>query len=102
IPNLSADGRWHSVQFDLTPTWRAFWLRRTQARPPRVALRPMLGSLDNHAYGVAGLGGNRFGAAYAVSDLSFMKPEDVDFEAPGLAKVVWPFDPDGDGASLQL
>ncbi|MBI3830103.1 MAG: PDZ domain-containing protein [Planctomycetes bacterium] len=99
---IPVDGKWHSVQVDLGPSWAALWKRRGYDRPPRPNLRPMFGCLDVHAYAVAGLGVNRLGASYAVSDLMFLKPEDVDFTPPKLAKIVWPFDADGDGRRLKL
>lgn len=99
---VPADGKWHSVQVDLGPFWAALWKRRGYERAPRPNLRPMFGCMAVHEYAVAGLGVNRSGASYAVSDLMFLKPEDVDFTPPKLAKVVWPFDAYGDGRRLKL
>ncbi|MCW8129660.1 MAG: PDZ domain-containing protein [Planctomycetota bacterium] len=99
---LAADGRWHTVQFDLGPSWAELWKRRGYDAPPRASLRPMFGCLAWHDYTVAGFGGNRAGASYAVTDLMALKPEDVDFTPPSVAKVIWPYDEGGDGHSVKV
>ncbi|MCZ7643803.1 MAG: PDZ domain-containing protein [Planctomycetota bacterium] len=99
---VPADGRWHAVQADLGRDWAAFWARRGFRYPPGATLRPMLASLDNRTYALAGFGGNRVGATYAVSDLSFLRASDADRTPPKLAAVIWPFDAEGDGRRLEL
>lgn len=100
--SIPADGHWHTVQINLLPGWEALWKRRGQDRPPHPALRPFFGAVTHHDYAVAGFGGNQLGAKYAVSDLTFLRAEDIDFTAPKLVKCIWPFDAEGDGRSLKL
>ncbi len=102
VPNVQADGRWHTVQFDLEPTWREMIkLHRSRSEMSRGwALRPMIGNLDNHGYLLAGMNGNHEGAAYSISDLIVYAPREADKRAPSVKRVVWPFDPEGDGKSV--
>lgn len=99
---MPCDGKWHTVQFDLGPSWAALWKRRGYDAAPRASLRPMIGCLAPHEYTVAGFGDNRAGSSYTVSDLMTLKPEDVDFAAPTVSKVLWPYDEGGDGHSLKV
>ncbi|MCY3018117.1 MAG: hypothetical protein NTW87_03675 [Planctomycetota bacterium] len=102
IPGVQADGRWHAVQFDLNPSWRALWQARGYNRPGRRMLRLMMGNLDNHGYLLAGMNGNHAGAAYSVSDIMALTPREVDRAPPQVARVVWPYDADGDGRSVAI
>ncbi len=102
VPGAVADGKWHVVQFDLQPSWRDFWRRRGYLHPARLNLRPMFGNLDNTGYLLAGMNGNHAGAAYSVTEVKTLKPEEADNEAPKVARVIWPFDADGDGHSIAI
>lgn len=103
IPGVPADGKWHTVQFDLERSWNAYWLRRGLAGPPSSGgLRPLFGCLDNGDYALAGFGCNGPGSAYAVSELKIYPIGAVDKLAPKLKSVVWPFDAGGDGRSVQF
>jgi hypothetical protein len=102
VPGVQADGRWHAVQFDLQPSWRALWKQRGYKHPTQRALRLMIGNLSNQGYLLAGMNGNHAGAAYSVSNIALYAARDVDAEAPVVARVVWPYDADGDGRSVQV
>jgi len=102
VPGVQADGRWHAVQFDLNPSWRALWQQRGLGRPRRYLLRPIVGNLDNHGYLLAGMNGNHAGAAYSISDIQVLSPKDTDTVPPSVERVIWPYDADGDGRSVTL
>ena len=102
VPGVQADGQWHAVQFDLNPSWRAFWHSRGFNRPARRPFRLMLGNLDNHGYLLAGIGGNHAGAAYSVSDFSVLAPHDTDNQPPKVERVIWPYDAEGDGHTVTI
>ena len=78
VPEVQADGRWHSVQFDLQPSWHALMKRHRNEgglTRPR-GLRAMLGNLDNQGYLLAGMNANHAGAAYSISTtLEFRLPK---------------------------
>lgn len=103
IPGVPADGKWHTVQFDLERSWNAYWVRRGLAGPPSSGgLRPLFACLDNGAYALAGFGCNAPGAAYAVSGLKMFPIGAVDKLPPKLKSVGWPFDAGGDGRSVRF
>ncbi|MGD0089669.1 MAG: PDZ domain-containing protein, partial [Planctomycetota bacterium] len=103
IPNVKADGRWHAVQYDLNPSWRALWQQRGYKRPRTYpVLRPMIGNLANQGYLLAGLNGNHAGAAYSISDIQTFSPRETSSAAPSVQSVIWPFDPAGDGRSVAV
>ena len=102
FPNVVADGKWHALQFDLQPSWREFWRRRGFPRGARLSLRPIFGNLDNTGYLLAGMNGNHAGAAYSVTEIKSLLCENTDKSAPSVARVVWPFDAEGDGHSIAV
>jgi hypothetical protein len=102
IPNVQADGRWHSVQFNLQPAWHALMKFHRVERERPHNLRAMVGNLDNNGYLLAGMNGNHAGAAYSVSDLIVFTPRQVDKRPPAVKQVVWPYDTDGDGKSIYI
>jgi hypothetical protein len=102
IPNVKADGRWHTVQFDLQPSWRALWKSRGYNRPGAFAGRMILGNLDNHGYLLAGMNGNHAGAAFSVSEITALSPAETDKTPPKAERAVWPYDDGGDGRSVQI
>ena len=101
IPGVVADGRWHTVQFDLQPSWREYWRGRGE-RPMVLTMRLMFGNLDNSGYLLAGMNGNACGASYSVSDPIKFTPREIDRAAPTVKRVIWPGDAEGDGHSLQI
>jgi len=102
IPNVKADGRWHAIQFDLQPSWRALWKMRGYNRPGQFAGRLILGNLDNHGYLLAGMNGNHAGAAFSVSEITALAPVETDKTPPKVDRVIWPYDDEGDGHSVQI
>lgn len=103
ISGVPADGKWHTVQFDLERSWNAYWLRRGLAGPPSSGgLRPLFACLDNGGYALAGFGCNPPGAAYAASELKMYPIGAVDKLPPKLKSVVWPYDAGGDGRSVKF
>jgi hypothetical protein len=102
VPNVIADGRWHTVQFDLQPSWREFWKRRGFNRASACRLRPFIGNADNHGYLLAGMNGNHAGARYGISDIKVFNPREFDKTAPKISRVIWPFDAEGDGCNITV
>ncbi|HYG74517.1 MAG TPA: PDZ domain-containing protein [Planctomycetota bacterium] len=102
IPDVKADGRWHAVQFDLQPSWRQLWRARGFNQPRQRFFRVLVGNLDNHGYLLAGMNGNHAGAAYSISDIQALTPQETDKRAPRVARVIWPYDADGDGRSVVI
>lgn len=102
IPGVMADGNWHTVQFDLYPSWQEFWRSRNQDGRTRAGMRLMFGNLDNTNYLLAGMNGNHAGAVYAVSDVKSFAPSAVATQGPRAAKVIWPYDAEGDGHSVKI
>jgi len=102
IPGVVADGKWHTVQVDLEPSWRDFWKSRGRAFPIRLALRPMFGNLCNQGYLLAGMNGNHAGATYSATEVKPMTPQESVTDLPKIARAVWPFDADGDGHSVAV
>ncbi|HYF50061.1 MAG TPA: DUF6250 domain-containing protein [Planctomycetota bacterium] len=102
IPNVKADGKWRTVQFDLQPSWRAFWNSRGFNRGGNVNYRVMIGNLSNQGYLLAGMNGNHVGSAYSISDIQVMTPRDIDAIPAKVSRVIWPYDADGDGRSIVL
>lgn len=100
IPGAVADGKWHVAQLDLQPTWRQFWRNRGYSQPARLNLRPMFGNLDNTGYLLAGMNGNHAGASYSVTEIQTFSDTSADNQAPTVARVIWPFDAEGDGHSI--
>lgn len=101
IPSIVADGNWHTVQYDLQPSWHEFWRKRNMPLN-RLTLRLMFCNLDNANYLLAGMGGNHAGAVYAISEVQTFPPSSVTKQAPRVTKVTWPFDAEGDGHSIKL
>ncbi|HEY3324673.1 MAG TPA: PDZ domain-containing protein [Planctomycetota bacterium] len=102
VPGVVADGRWHAIQFDLSQSWRMMWQQRGFNRPHRQAYRLMMGNLDNHGYLLAGMNGNHVGAAYSISNIVAYAPSELARTTPAVEKVIWPFDPAGDGRSMTI
>ncbi|MFH0939107.1 MAG: PDZ domain-containing protein [Planctomycetota bacterium] len=100
VPEVKADGRWHTMQFDLQPSWQAFWKKRGCNQDTNSVLRMMIGNLDNTEYLLAGMNGNHAGVAYSISDIIVLTPKEVDTQSPEIERVIWPFDADGDGQSI--
>jgi len=99
---VKADGRWHTVQFDLQPSWRQLWRMRGFNQPRQRHFRLMMGNLDNHGYLLAGMNGNHAGAAYSISDVSVLTARETDKVAPKIARVIWPYEADGDGRTVTV
>jgi len=102
VPGVVADGRWHTVQFNLQPSWAKFWRERGYPRPRRLNLRPFIGNIDNTGYLLAGMNANRAEAWYGISGLIAWQPHEVDRQPPAVERVIWPFDADGDATSLTV
>ena len=100
VPGVVADGKWHAVQYDLYPSWRAMWRQRGFNHPRRYVMRLLIGNLDNQGYLLAGMNGNHAGAAYSISDFTVLTPTETDTLAPKVGRVIWPYDAEGDGHSL--
>jgi len=99
---VPCDGRWHTVELDLSKGWARMLRERGTYPDVDTKLRPAFGLLDNSAYGLAGMGVNHLGVSYSVSELKFFNYAERDHEAPSVSEVVWPFDAKGDGRHVVI